>query len=79
MKKLLIAIGAFAMMYWAYKAGERTAIRACMEDESETKREGDGSDPDTPESGADEEMPEPSEGVETEDETANFIGMNTNF
>lgn len=77
MKKLLIVIGAFAVMYWAYKAGERTAIRAC-EAEIGSKR-GDGSDPDTPEPGADAETPEPEEGAGMDDETANFIGMTTEF
>lgn len=88
MKKLLIVVGAFAMMYWAYKAGERAAIRSCVEDLEEPgeKRDGEAAEPATPEQGADADgidreaaLEDAEKGVSLDNDVSNFIGMNANL
>lgn len=88
MKKLLIVVGAFAMMYWAYKAGKRAAIRSGVGDLDAPgeKRDEDAAEPATPEQGADEpgvDMEAIKKELEVghlcDDEVSNFIGMNANL
>lgn len=87
MKKLLIVVGAFAMMYWAYKAGKRAAIRSGVGDLDAPgeKRDEDAAEPATPEQGADEPGEKGDDFLEGagsgtgDDGTADFIGMNANL